>query len=189
MKKIISLFILIFIISTVSSQAQDKDKKQKIGIRGGWQLSSMVVDGNKPDTAQYLNSFYIGLFRDNKLASILYFGTGIEYFQNGLKYSNNTKRVVHTISIPLGLKLKLGPVFILGGAAANVKVSEKIIIGDDKYDPVEGNRTEWFDVAAFAGAGVKIFFLSVEARYHWGLLDVRNDLKNRYFQLGLGVSF
>jgi len=29
----------------------------------------------------------------------------------------------------------------------------------------------------------------VEARYHWGLLEARNDYYNRYFQIGAAVSF
>lgn len=190
MRYLTLLLLCVLALESNTLHAQEKDsKKNKIGIRGGWQLASMAIDGEKPDTTQYLNGFYIGLFRDNKIASILLFGTGLEYFQNGLKYSSNTKRVVHTISVPLDLKVKLGPVFVLGGIAANFKVSEKIIIGDVKYDPPEANKTNWFDAAAFLGAGIKIAFLSIEGRYHWGLIEARNGFYNRYFQLGAAISF
>ena len=190
MKYLISLFTCVVILESRTLLAEDKDSKSnKIGIRGGWQMSSMVLDGSKPDTTQYLNSFYVGLFRDNKIASILRFGTGIEYFQNGLKYTSNTKRVAHTISIPLDLKVKLGPVFMLGGIAANFKVAEKIISGDSKYDPPESNKSNWFDAAAFLGAGIKIAFISIEGRYHWGLIEARNGLYNRYLQVGAAISF
>ena len=189
MKKFTLLLLLILSITYSFLYAQDKDKKQKIGIRAGFHTAAMVYEGSKPDTARRLNSFYVGLFRDNKIAPILHFGTGIEYFQNGLKYTGSTKRVLHTLSVPLDLKVKLGPVFVLGGAAANFKVKEQIILGDNKYDPLEGDKTKGFDVAAFVGAGIKILFISVEGRYHWGLLDVKNGLYHRYFQLGAAVSF
>lgn len=189
MKKITLILISILLIISYSINAQDDGKKQKIGIRAGFHSAAMVYEGSKPDTAKSLSSFYVGLFRDNKIAPILHFGTGIEYFQNGLKYTNNSKRVLHTLSIPLDLKVKLGPVFVLGGAAANFKVKEQIVIGDNKNNPMEGDKTKGFDIAAFAGAGVKILFISVEARYHWGLIDARNSLKHRYFQLGAAVSF
>ena len=55
--------------------------------------------------------------------------------------------------------------------------------------PTDTGKSNWFDAPVFLGAGVKIFFVSVEARYHWGLIEVRNGLKSQYFQLGAAVSF
>jgi hypothetical protein len=136
-----------------------------------------------------LNSFYVGFFRDKKISPLLFFGSGLEYFQNGIKYPGDSKRILHTLSIPLDLKLKLGPVFALGGAAANFKVAEKIVVEDNSVNPTEGNKSNWFDIPVFLGAGVKISFITVEARYHWGLLDVRNGLYSRYLQIGAGLSF
>ena len=183
------VFILILFIGAYVTQAQDKEKEKLFGIRGGFHSASMVVDGSKPDTTNSLNTFYVGFFRDNRISRIFYFGTGLEYFQNGLRYSNSSKRILHTISVPLDLKVKLGPVFVLGGIAANFKVSEKIIINDNSSNPSDGNKSNWFDAPAFLGAGVKIFFITVEARYYWGLIEARNGLYNRYFQLGAAISF
>lgn len=188
MKKIVTTTLLLICIASISAYAQD-DKPKKNGIRVGFHSASMVDAGSKPDTANALNSFYVGFFRSKKVASILYFDSGIEYFQNGLKYTKNSKRTLHTVSIPLDLRLKLGPLYALGGAAINFKVSESYDIGDNSYPPTDNGKSNWFDVAAFAGAGVKIWILSVEARYHWGLLEVRDDLYNRYFQIGAAVSF
>jgi hypothetical protein len=149
----------------------------------------MVYEGSKPDSVNALSSFYAGFFRSKKIASILHFDSGIEYFQNGIKYAKNSKRVLHTISVPLDLRLKIGPIYAVGGAAANIKVSEEFKLGDNSYKPSDTSKSNWFDIAAFAGAGVKVWILSVEARYHWGLLEVRNDLYSRYFQIGAAVSF
>ena len=149
-------------IASISANAQD-DKPQKNGIRAGYQASTMVDDGSKLDSANALNSFYIGFFRSKKVASILHFDSGIEYFQNGIAYSGNSKRTLHTISIPLDLRLKIGPAYAVGGAAINFKVSESFDIGDNSYTPRDTDKSNWFDVAAFLGAGVKIWILSVEA--------------------------
>jgi hypothetical protein len=184
------LFILsIIVIGTNGFYAQDKDTQKVGGLRAGFHSAYMVEEGSKPDTANSLNSFYVGFFRDQKISPLFYFGSGLEYFQNGIKHSSNSKRVLHTLSIPLDLKFKLGPVFALGGAAANFKVAEKIVVGDNSVNPADGNKSNWFDIPVFLGLGVKISFITVEARYHWGLLEVKNGLNSRYLQIGAGISF
>lgn len=168
---------------------QGKDEGKVGGIRAGFHSASMVEDGSKPDTAKSKNSFYAGFYHDQKIVPILYFGSGIEYFQNGFRYSPDSKRVVHTVSIPLYLKLKIGPVFALGGIAGNFKVVEKIIVGDEKNKPESDDKSKGFDGAAFAGLGVKIAIITIEARYHWGLIEAYDGLYNRYLQIGAGISF
>ncbi len=190
MKKVAFLLLFVLIAGTFITYAQDKKSKDRVGgIRFGAHTATMVKDGSSPDSSNYLNSFYVGFFRDNQIAPMLYFGSGLEYFQNGLDYTKNSKRVLHTISVPLDLKVKLGPVFALGGIAANFKVSEKLVYGDNKYDPGDEGKSHWFDAPVFLGAGVKIFFITIEARYHWGLVDAGSEYYHRYFQFGLGLSF
>ena len=189
MKKIlfITFFITVFICTSIL--AQDNDKKSLSGIRGGYHSATLIKDGSTPNEANSLNNFYIGFFNDNKIAPILHFGKGLEYFQNGIAYTSNSERILHTLSVPLYLKIKLGPVFALGGIAGNFKVSEKYTAGDYETSPTDSNKSNWFDAPVFLGAGVKIFFVSVEARYHWGLIEVRNGYKSQYFQVGAAVSF
>ena len=190
MKKVTFLLIFVLIAGTYFTQAQDKKSKDKVGgIRFGAHAATLVKDGSSPDSSNYMNSFYVGFFRDNKIAPMLFLGSGLEYFQNGFEYTKNSKRVLHTISVPLDLKVKLGPVFALAGIAANFKVSEKIVLGDNKYDPSDDAKFHWFDAPVFLGVGVKIFFITIEGRYHWGIVDAKNEYFNRYFQLGLGLSF
>jgi hypothetical protein len=189
MKKRTILFLAIILIGTYSAYTQKEDQQKIGGIRGGYHLATMVEDGSKPDTAKNLSSFYVGFFKDQKIAKILFVGSGIEYFQNGLKYSKSSKLIMHTISVPVNLKVKIGPVYGRGGITANFIVKEKIEYDDKKYDPEKSDKANWFDSAAFAGVGVDILFLSVEARYYWGLIDAKNGLYNRYFQLGATVSF
>lgn len=189
MKKTIIIFMALFFVASLLINAQEKKTEKLGGIRGGWQSAVMVENGAKADTANNLSTFYLGFFRDQKIVPVLFFGSGIEYFQNGFKYPGNSKRVLHMISIPLDLKIKIGPVFALGGIAGNFKVAEKVHIGDQKTSPASGDKSNWFDAAAFVGLGVKIFFVTIEGRYHWGLIESRNGLYNRYLQLGAGISF
>lgn len=183
----LTVFLAVFVITTVFGQ--DKETKTVSGIRGGWHSATLVMDGATPYDASALSSFYVGFFNDNKIVPMLYFGKGIEYFQNGIKYTSSSQRVLHTVSVPLYLKLKIGPVYGLGGIAGNFKVSEKYTVGDHEVSPTDSDKSKWFDAPVFLGAGVKIFFVSVEARYHWGLIEVRNGLKSQYLQVGAAVSF
>lgn len=190
MKKVNILLIIILILGSYIAHAQENKSKDKVGgIRVGYHAATMVLPDSDVDTTNVLGGFYAGFFRDTKVSSILYLGTGLEYFQNGTEYSENSSRVLHTISIPINLKVKLGPVFALGGIGANFKVSEKLVYNDTSYDLSDDQKSNWFDAPVFLGAGVKLWFLTVEARYHWGLIDVNNGYRSRYFQLGAGLSF
>ena len=91
--------------------------------------------------------------------------------------------------IPLDLKVNVGPVFALGGLASNFVVSEKVITDNENITPQGSDKTNWFDLAVFLGGGVKFSFVTLEARYHWGLLEARQGYFNRYFQGGVGISF
>lgn len=189
MKKnvVIALLFSVFLVNSTLAQ-KTGDKKWTSGIRGGYHTASFVMDGDKPDDASNLKNFYVGFFNENKIAPLLRLGKGMEYFQNGMRYTGGTERILHTISTPVYLKLKVGPVFGLGGIAADFKVSEKFNTGDVTV-PVDSGKSSWFDAPVFLGAGVKVLFFTVEARYHWGLIEVRDGLHNRYFQVGGAISF
>lgn len=190
MKKAIIISIILADCLCFWARAQKGSEDRFVsGIRGGWHTATLLKDGAEPNEANNLNSFYIGFFNDNQIAPLLYFGKGLEYFQNGLTYTGNSERKLHTLSVPLYLKLKVGPVYGLGGIAGNIKVAEKYTLGDYESNPGDDDKSNWFDAPVFLGAGVKILFVSVEARYHWGLMEVRNDLKSQYFQLGAAISF
>ena len=178
-----SLMILIPLIS----KAEDGDRVG--GIRFGYHTANLFLDGSKEGGANNLTGFYFGFSRDNKLAPIIHLNTGLEYFQNGSKVNDDNKIVYHTISIPVTGKVKLGPVFAQAGFGANLKVAERVHIQGTSTTPDQDNRAKWFDVPFIVGGGVKILFISVEARYHWGLVDIDNGFHNQYFQLGASLTF
>lgn len=190
MKKVCFLLALFLMLGTYSMQAQEGRSKNRVGgIRAGYHAATMALKDSDVDTTNVLGGFYAGFYRDNQVASILSIGTGLEYFKNGAEYSENSSRALHTISVPVSLKVNLGPIFALGGIGANFMVSEKLVYNDTNYDIPEGQKSNWFDAPAFLGAGVKLWKLVIEARYHWGLLEVNDGYYNRYFQLGAGISF
>ena len=189
MKKVI--FLTLFVINiTLIAVAQDKKDRGQFGVRAGWHSALVTRDGAGILSTEPLNTFYVGIFKEKKLASVLYFGAGLEYFQNGFQSSViDLKRKLHYISLPLYLKVKLGPVFATGGTALNFKVAENIRFKDTSLDPLT-EKSRIFDLPLHVGLGVKIFMISIEARYNWGMINL-NELgtKNQYFQLGLAVSF
>ena len=106
------LVLVTFALSAlvVTSTHAQEESNRKNGIRAGYHLASMVEDGSKPDDAKNLSSFYVGFFREQPLKGIFAFNGGLEYFQNGQKYKDvDRKRVIHTLSIPVNLKVKIGP--------------------------------------------------------------------------------
>ena len=138
--------------------------------------------------ADPLGSFYLGLFKVKKIVPAVHFGMGLEYVQNGFKASNDFKWVLHYISIPVYIEGKLGPVFALGGLGANIKVAEKVTIGGTTASATSDQKSKPIDVPVFLGVGVKIAILTIEARYHWGLIKINDGASNQYFQVGAAIS-
>lgn len=191
MKTVKTLFIIGLLMAVpLSGKAQKEGKEEKVGgIRLGYHAAALYKDGNKMAGTNNLENFYIGIYRDNKIAPLFRIGTGLEYFQNGAKIDNDNKIVLHTLSIPVNFKVKLGPVFALTGVGANFKVSEKVFQNGTSTTPSDEDKSNFFDVPFYLGAGATIWFISIEARYHWGLLDVNEGYSNQYLQIGAAVSF
>jgi hypothetical protein len=181
------LLVLLFAIMLLPAKAQNKG--EKFGVRAGYQSASWHKDGSEVAGTDPLNSFYAGLFKDNKILPALHFGIGAEYFQNGYSLSSASKRVLHYISIPLYLKAKIGPVFALGGFGVNFKVAEKIYSNNVAANPTDEEKSNTVDFPALLGLGAKISIFTIEARYHYGLAEVKDGAHNQYFQIGAGISF
>jgi hypothetical protein len=176
------LFLTLFAIITVSVNAQNK-----IGIRAGYQSSAFYKDGSQLSGTDNYSSFYLGLYKENKIIPILHFGLGLEYMQTGAVWkSTNDKQVLNYLSIPLYLKAKLGPVFALGGVAANIKVGEHY---SGTTSPLGNQSFKGIDFPLFLGAGFKLLMFTIEARYNWGMIDINDGVSNQYLQLGAGISF
>ena len=183
MKKLKHFVLAILAILLITPAFAEGDTKLG-GIRVGYHQSDIYNNGT---SSGYPNSnFYIGVYKNNKIIPTLHWMFGVEYFQNGYKESNDNKWTLGTISVPINLKFKIGPVFAVGGVAANFKISEKLVTGGVDIE----DQASTFDLPLFLGAGFRILILNIEARYHWGMLEINDSgVKNQYLQVGVGVSF
>ena len=132
--------------------------------------------------------FFVGYFREEKIVPLLRFTAGLEYFENGSKRDDDNNVRISYLSLPLSLKVKLGPVHAYGGGSALLRVGLT-----EKLNGVEAenanSRFRRMDGAAFIGAGAKILFVGLDVRYHWGLANVFENYSNRYLQIGANVYF
>ena len=187
----LQVLLLTFISMTglsLNAQSNDDDKPAKIGVRAGWHYAGMFENNEMLPGTEHSNAFYVGVFKEKKLVPFLRLGSGLEYFENGYKINDNVKRELHTISVPLYLKVKIGPVYATGGTGFNFRIKEELP-GSLLHDPLNNKETDFYDMPFQLGAGLKILMFSIEARYNWGMLDVNGDASNQYLQVGFTVSF
>lgn len=190
MKYLFSILVvaIILFVPSLETDARDKGDGNRVGgIRVGYHSSQFNLSGDA--YGEPMQSFYAGLFRDTKVLPLLHFGTGLEYYKNGVRIDSDNMRELHYLTIPLNLKLKLGPIFALGGFSPSFKVAERVTEDGFKEKPTDAQKAEWFDIPLFLGAGVEIWFLTIEARYHWGMMEVVDGYKSQSFQIGAGISF
>jgi hypothetical protein len=75
------------------------------------------------------------------------------------------------------------------GLDAALKVGEKKLVGGSEVELPDEAKAERFDVLVHGGAGFKFLFLSVEARYRYGLTEVYEGTRNAGLELGLSAFF
>ena len=148
MKKVITV-LAIALLTACSIQLS----AQSQGIRAGWHFSDIYWSGT--ELGDPLNAFYVGFFRNNGIfnTEILALHTGLEYFQNGfVSKVDEQKFILHYLSLPVALRVKLGPVFALGGVGLNFKLAGNTSAHED---------VNFFDLPLLAGIGVKIFMITL----------------------------
>ncbi len=189
MKQIKLLFLVLLIIG-ISSETFAGDK---FGIRVGWQYSNLY-DGSSTLGDDALNSFYLGVFKEKKIIPFLRLGGGVEYSQVGVSMSGSSDKVkFHYMSLPIYAKVKLGPVYGLLGAAPAFKVGESWDVQAGGAAAEELFDANTFDLPIFAGIGINILVLQIEARYYLGTMELSGNsampgIKSQQFQLGLGLT-
>lgn len=184
MKRLLVICLAIA-ISGISSNLKAEEGPDGKGIRAGYQNSFFRIDGDKAFDDPY-NNFYIGFFRSNNIVPMLKWDSGIEYFQVGGK-TGDAELKLHYLSIPLSLKLKLGPVYGVGGVNGAIKLG-----GTSDFEALGAGANDFstFDAGAHIGLGFKFLMLGVEARYNWGLVNqTDNDLRSEYLQIGAVLFF
>ena len=171
-------FVIVLMAAILFAMPSLKAQDSSFGVRAGWQSALLNLDGDKSDA---LSSFYAGVYKERKIVPLLHYGYGLEFAQMGGNYEVIGDYKLGYIGIPVYAKAKVGPIYGLLGSGINVKISETDIEGADKAKSI--------DVPVYAGVGLNFLMLSIEARYHWGLMEVQDQTKNQYLQIGLGLSF
>ncbi|WP_430813255.1 outer membrane beta-barrel protein [Carboxylicivirga sp. RSCT41] len=191
MKSVLGICMAIAMLGLVSNVHASGDGTDGRGIRAGWQSSFISIGNQELDESS--NGFYVGVFKSNNIGvSLLKLDSGIEYYQiNGEANSDlnlNTELKLHYLSIPVSLRVKVGPVYGLAGLNGAVKLGgDYTFLGED----VGVSDISTFDAGAHLGVGVKFLMLGVEAKYTWGLVDMVDDYdsKTEYLQLGAVLFF
>lgn len=184
MKK--TLLVSVALLSTLISFGKDDDDRLN-AFRGGYQMSNLLKNGDKGEND--LGSFYIGFVRQKKITPLFRFETGLEYMIAGGSPTDNSELKLHYLVLPVQLHFKLGPFIATGGLNADFKVNQELTINGEDVDITDANKATFMDCAADLGVGFKILFITAEARYYWGLVDIYDGWSNQYLQLGLKVNF
>lgn len=178
MKKLKTLFFVLIALVLIMPQAAQAATRLG-GVRSGYISSAFYNDGKQGDV---LNSFYVGVFRDKSIIPLLTLRSGLQYAQLGARSYISEDYKIHTLSVPISARVKLGPVSGLAGISANFNVASNGGVQDVNV----------FDYPLHLGIGFNILIVGVEARYNWGMNDVFDNvsgLKINYLQVGANIAF
>jgi hypothetical protein len=188
MKQFFYPFILIAFIAFTTETVQAQGKRN-IGIRAGYQISGLFEGSDRLAGTSNYGGFYAGAFKEKKIIPFLHWGVGLEFCKNGAELADNSRQVINYLGVPVYLKAKVGPVYALLGVQPKVKIGEKIIINDETTNPTDEQKSKTFDLPAFGGLGVNILIVSLEARYHYSMIETNHGARNAYLQFGATLHF
>lgn len=187
MKKTLLLLTVLCLTLTLNAQDKDdKDRKWPNGLRAGYQYSNLV--GGSNGSFDNLGGFYAGYVRKVRLVPFFGLETGMEYMMAGAQKNDVIYRMNYLV-LPAQLVAKLGPFFALAGVNANLDFYQSVEANGTKEKVKGDDKANVFDVAVDGGVGFNFLFLAAEARYYWGLTEIKDGYKNQYFQLGLKLHF
>jgi hypothetical protein len=161
---------------------------REFGLRAGVMGALTYNGGEMVEDA--LASLYGGFYVGRPLGSTFFpsWISGLEYTQYGYMTDDQNFRRLHYLGVPLAVRLHFGPWHLQTGVSANFKFYERWVDNGDDILYL-GNRSFWFDLPIQLGGGVKISDVIIEARFHFGWLDVFEGNKNNALQLGLAYVF
>lgn len=200
--KRINILIVFLIFSSMSLSAQryssrDRDvesmkvQKFRFGVKAGLNLSS--IEGGESYNYNPRLGFYLGIVEEFYVTNEISIQPEILYSNQGGtdQDHNSVKYRLDYLSLPLMIKLyvsdkysfHLGPQFSYNIYSKGSYIKNSEIINDFS----EANK---FDFGFNMGFGVEITDnMAVNARYHWGITEIRDKKDDRNMLLQLGVSF
>ena len=194
--KIVYITIILLITSTLLTQAQDRKNKATVGIKGGYNVSSVSFNGTSE--TERLHGFHIGIYGESYLGKYVALQPEILYSQQGYKIVDDSGTYTQKLDyINIPLMLKLYPVksfFLEAGPQIGFSISHKETFDSgfvlyDTSEEFEPNNLDW---GVNVGAGFKSDSgISIGARYHLGQSDIYDEdkPKNRVWQVYVGFDF
>ena len=203
MNKKVIVIAVSFVLLTLTASAQ-------LGVQVGYNFAKVsgIDDGGFEEKS--LNSLAGGIFFEKDVIPLIDLRIGVLYSPKGYHYAYGdefyTKMYLNYVEVPLQAKVKVGPLYALGGfyAAYAVDGSQKsrleltpgfVVTSDEKID-FEDAEINRFDFGAKLGAGVQFGVGPVnvfaQGEYLLGLqnLSTNDDadpMKNRVFGVSAGV--
>lgn len=191
LKKSLLIGLVLFVVSFASNaQEEKKDKdgpKRNYGVGAGVNFGTI----NESKTGG-ITSFYGSFIVNQKLVPFFKLQTGLTYLRTGaiLEVDDDAELTLDYLQVPLLLRVKLGPVFLLTGVTGALRVGQSY---DGDLD-LKGDDFKGHDFTSQLGAGFKFANFTIEGRYNWGKTNILKDsdgvdYHNRYFQLGATMMF
>ncbi|ULC58114.1 PorT family protein [Flaviramulus sp. BrNp1-15] len=201
MKKFLLLTILLCFSNYSFSQDKEKDTKEieekkesvqekpeehsfqgvKYGVRGGYNISNLDIDGSPISENKHRNSIYIGFFANIGLSKTISLVPEIQFSAEG---ANAEPLNLDYIQAPILLRFRFSEKFHAGfGPQVGLKVH--------KYEDGMAN----FAYSGVAGVEYKVnYAIFVDARYTYGFRNVFDEktgvtAKNTNIQIGVGYKF
>lgn len=200
----IKLIVLATAVLMISFQA-----KSQLGIHIGYNFSK--IDGSEPIipsmSEKYLTNLSGGIYYSKDLVPFLDVSLGLMYSPKGSHFKSGdfyTKTIINYLEVPVLAKLKIGPVYALGGVYGGMALNGKeklhydngLLVVDSEndldFDAADFKKVDYglkFGVGIQYGVGpIHIF---AQGDYSFGLLNIHDaegaEWKNNVIGVSAGI--
>jgi hypothetical protein len=157
------------------------------GLRVGWSFSQLRSDNGDKFLPNVVSEYYFGYLTDRHLFPGLNFGAGLEIHKIGSRDRDFEEINLLYLSIPLNLRIDVGPYFARIGASGSVRFHAQEYLNGQLVS-TRNNYRRW-DSGYFIGGGVRMLIFFAEIRHIWGQMNIIDNYQSRQWQLGGGLLF
>lgn len=188
-----------FLVVLVAVFAISYQAKAQLGVKVGYNFAKQSGDVQDGYSDKSLNNVFFGAFMEKDIIPLLDIRIGAEFSPKGSRAENGDlfdEWKINYLEIPVQAKLKLGPVYALGGVygayALGGKYEDQDGSADIDFDALELKR---FDYGMKFGAGVQTglgpLHIFAQAEYSFGLQNLSKmdgvDTKNTVLSVSAGL--
>lgn len=182
--------------SELEAQTTNSTTKSVAGIKAGYNLASVSIDGNS-DT-DFRHGLHVGFYGESYIAEVASIQLEVLYSQQGyeLKSDSGTfTQKLNYINVPISLKIyPIKNFYLEAGPQIGLAISHKEEFDSELnlFDTEQEFDPKSFDYGANLGFGIKANSgFSIGARYYFGLGDIYDEgnPRNRVLQISAGLAF